>query len=287
MRRVVKADNRRDNYADANLVEAGKYNNKNGIRKGNKSLSCWQTIMRSSKCGIISIIILTLTMLNLSYNPSNDSLSLSEKMEMFILTNDESINSISRNSSVKPLMREIHEKDPIIANNTLDLIHTKTEVVKDLKYQRRGNTSLLTCIANHEFCRPDDIGMFLEHKLTTILHPPLQVVPSSRRIAASMANDNDYILKRRGTGPSNGTGTVLAEYNPTLLPLYYNKIDGSGLSSHLDDRLMDWITGRYHDEISNEEADEVKYIKVERSTNHHSCTSGLRKTTTRLESNAL
>ena len=46
--------------------------------------------------------------------------------------------------------KQKHEKDPIIANNALDLIHTKTDVVKDLKYHRGGNTSLLTCIVNHD-----------------------------------------------------------------------------------------------------------------------------------------
>jgi len=39
----------------------------------------------------------------------------------------------------------------------------------------------------------------------------------------------------------------------------------------MDPKLLAYLTGRYHDDISDEEADKVKYLSVARGSNFHNC----------------
>ncbi len=132
------------------------------------------------------------------------------------------------------------------------------------------------CIQHGSFCRPDDIGAFLESSTQPIIHPPKTVIPSQRRIPVHMANNTDYIIQQRMLQPVNGTATAIVEYNPVILSLYKTLANGTTISD-IDDKLLSYITGRYHPDFTDEDADRVKYISVERSTNHHSCGVGLRQ----------
>jgi hypothetical protein len=58
--------------------------------------------------------------------------------------------------------------------------------------------------------------------------------------------------------------TALVEYNPTLLPL----------TSDFDPVLLNYLTGRYHEDISDQEADKVKYLSIARGANLHNCGGG-------------
>ncbi len=155
--------------------------------------------------------------------------------------------------------------------------------------------SLISCISSKAFCRPDDIGKYLEYQHSSsssssssllpppLIHAPKSSIPSHRRIPSSMANNRTFILSRRNDLPSNGTATALQEYNPTLLPLYKTKTtttllpNGTTLTTtsinenYIDNTLLDYITGKYHPHFTNKDVDQVKYISMERLTNHHSC----------------
>ena len=77
-----------------------------------------------------------------------------------------------------------------------------------------------------------------------------------------MAANTTYIDLRRDTPPFDGSQTALIEFNPLLLPL----------TSDLDDKLLGYITGRSHPDISNEEAKKAKYLSIARASNGpHSC----------------
>lgn len=128
------------------------------------------------------------------------------------------------------------------------------------------------CITKNHNCSIDNIGRFLETGSQTFIHAPNPAIPQHRRIPRQMANNATYILQQRNVLPVNGTATALTEYNPTILPLYKTQPDGT-IVSDIDDKLLSYLTGRYHPEITD--YDKVKYISVERSSNHHSCGVGL------------
>ena len=96
---------------------------------------------------------------------------------------------------------------------------------------------------------------------------PSDAIPVIRRIPKNQGNNATYISQRRSKGPKDGTLTALVEYNPTLLPL----------TSDFDPVLLDYLTGRYHEDISDEEADKVKYLSIARGTNSHNCGGGTRR----------
>eukprot|EP00548_Thalassiothrix_antarctica_P015548 CAMPEP_0194168208 /NCGR_PEP_ID=MMETSP0154-20130528/3248_1 /TAXON_ID=1049557 /ORGANISM="Thalassiothrix antarctica, Strain L6-D1" /LENGTH=487 /DNA_ID=CAMNT_0038879305 /DNA_START=128 /DNA_END=1592 /DNA_ORIENTATION=- len=74
-------------------------------------------------------------------------------------------------------------------------------------------------------------------------------------------NNETYIASRRMEGPVDGSLTAIVEYNPTILPLTFD----------MDKKLLDYLTGRYHPDISDEEADKVKYLSIARGGNFHHC----------------
>ncbi len=140
------------------------------------------------------------------------------------------------------------------------------------------NYDMVRCLQNKDKsgrCRLDTLGEFLEEEGAAFIHAPLKSIPLKRRIPRSMANNDTFIEEQRNTSPSNGTATALVEYNPTLIALYENT--ENGLVSPFETKMLDYITGRYLDDISDEEADRVMYISVQRSTNHHACGVQLKK----------
>lgn len=126
------------------------------------------------------------------------------------------------------------------------------------------------CLSNQNVrCRFDDVGQYLESAAKfTMINPQSDAIPEYRRIAPSMANNKTYLLNRRDFGPPDASQTGLVDYNPTIVPL----------ASDWDEKLLDYVSGRYHPDISDEEADKVKYMYVSRSSNHHDCgNNGMRK----------
>ena len=122
--------------------------------------------------------------------------------------------------------------------------------------------------SNIRTCRYDEVGQYLEESAKfTMIHKHSDAVPASRRIPSNQVNNKTYIAERRSKGPKDGSLTPLVEYNPTLVPL----------TSDLDPALLDFLTGRYHDDISDEESDKVKYLSVARGSNLHNCGGGMRK----------
>mmetsp|Transcript_17112 Transcript_17112/g.22211 ORF Transcript_17112/g.22211 Transcript_17112/m.22211 type:complete len:646 (-) Transcript_17112:105-2042(-) len=117
-------------------------------------------------------------------------------------------------------------------------------------------------------CRFDEIGKYLEEsaKFTSVF-PQNDAIPETRRIPAEQGNNSTYILEAREKGPDDGSLTPLVDYNPSLLPL----------TDDLDPVLLDHLTGRYHKQISDEDADRVKYLSVSRSTNFHLCGGSVRR----------
>ena len=125
-----------------------------------------------------------------------------------------------------------------------------------------------SCFDHGTPCKFDEVGKYLEGAaLFTIMHKQSDAIPNHRRIPPSMASNATYIASRRSLGPANGSMTALFEYNPTLLPL----------NSELDEKLLDYLTGRYHPDITDEEANKVKYLSISRAANLHGCTGGNRK----------
>lgn len=112
-------------------------------------------------------------------------------------------------------------------------------------------------------CAFDTMGKYLEASAKLIMiHPRNDAIPPHRTIPTSMAANTTYIDLRRDTPPFDGSQTALIEFNPSLLPL----------TSDLDDKLLDYITGRSHPDISNEEAKKAKYLSIARASNGpHSC----------------
>ncbi len=117
-------------------------------------------------------------------------------------------------------------------------------------------------------CRYDTIGKYLEESAKfSIIHRPTDAIPASRRIPQNQGHNTTYISERRSIGPKDGSLTPLVEYNPTFLPL----------TDDLDPVLLKYLTGRYHKDIPDEEADRVKYLSVSRGTNFHNCGAGMRR----------
>ena len=118
------------------------------------------------------------------------------------------------------------------------------------------------CFDNGSPCAYDQVGKYLESQAKfTIIHKPSDAIPSHRRIPPSLAFNGTYIKTRRTEGPADGSLTSLTEYNPTLLPL----------NDDLDPALLNYLTGRYHPDISDQEADKAKYLYISRSGNMHNC----------------
>jgi hypothetical protein len=117
-------------------------------------------------------------------------------------------------------------------------------------------------------CAYDEVGKYLgSASIFSMIHKPSDAIPQHRRIPASMGSNTSFIIARRMEGPKDGSLTALVEYNPTLLPL----------TSDMDQKLLDYLTGRYHPDISDEEANKVKYLSIARSSNLHCCGGGFRK----------
>lgn len=173
--------------------------------------------------------------------------------------------------------RYIYERDNGSHHNDVGTIHI------DNIMHMQINTSMLTCIKEEKSCRYDDIGDFLESSddstrankiLKATVHEPLSCVPTHRRIPHHKANDWPYILEQRSKLPQDGSMTALMDYNAMLLPLYKNvKLDDGTytIKSDLDQDLLNHITGRYHPHFSDQEADQVKYLSISRTSNLHSC----------------
>jgi len=134
--------------------------------------------------------------------------------------------------------------------------------------------TLPSCIERDETCLFEDIGEFLEGTAPGIVHEPLQSIPSHRRIPHHMANNQTYILERYNL-PKDRYKTALYDYNPVLLPLYRNRENGT-LASDLHIELLDHLTGRYHPDFSNADADQVKYLAISRIDSIHSCGPSIR-----------
>ncbi len=60
------------------------------------------------------------------------------------------------------------------------------------------------------------------------------------------------------------------------MPLFKTLPNGTTISD-IDDKLLSYLTGTYHPSFTDEDANKVVYISVERSTNHHSCGVQLRR----------
>jgi hypothetical protein len=126
-------------------------------------------------------------------------------------------------------------------------------------------------------CRYDDVGKYLEESAKfTIIHRPSDAIPAVRKIPKNQGNNATYIAERRSKGPKDGSLTALVEYNPTLLPL----------TSDFDPVLLNYLTGRYHKDISDEEADKVKYLSIARGANFHNCGVGMRRMNNPTEENS-
>ena len=124
------------------------------------------------------------------------------------------------------------------------------------------------CFDNGNPCKYDEVGTYLEQSAKfTMIHKPNDAIPAHRRIPAKQGGNASYIAQRRMEGAHDGSETPLVEYNPTFLPL----------TSDLDKKLLDYLTGRYHPDISDEEADKVKYLSVARGSNNHDCGNPMRR----------
>ena len=128
-----------------------------------------------------------------------------------------------------------------------------------------------SCFDNPETditCRYDDVGKYLDQTAKfTIIHKPSDAIPAERRIPKDQGGNRTYIAQRRAEGPTNGSLTPIVEYNPTIVPL----------TNDMDPKLLAYLSGRYHDDISDEEADKVKYLSVARASNFHNCGSSMRR----------
>ena len=133
---------------------------------------------------------------------------------------------------------------------------------------KANNDGRPKCFDDGKPCRYDDVGNYLEESAKfTMIHKPSDAIPAFRRIPADKGSDESYIVSRRKEGPADGSLTALVEYNPSLLPL----------TSDLDPKLLDYLTGRYHPGISDKEADRAKYLHVSRAANFHACVGGIRR----------
>ena len=168
--------------------------------------------------------------------------------------------------------RQEHQSPPFRPSEKMEIV----EAVHPIQGEGPINATQLSCIREHEICRYDDIGDFLESTdLQGIVHEPLPCIPSHRRIPHQKANDWPYILEQRAKLPEDGSMTALMDYNAVLVPLYRNTKSASHgtytLTSDLDSILLDRLTGRYHPYFSDAEADRVKYLSISRASNLHSC----------------
>jgi len=153
--------------------------------------------------------------------------------------------SLDQNDSPRAMIRKNQVDASIAAMRSFDL--------RPRCFQEAGST-----------CRFDEVGKYLEDSAKfAIIHKFNEAVPASRRIPKEQGDNATYIFNRRAEGPKDGHLTPLVEYNPTLL----------ALTSDFDPKLLNYLTGRYHDEISDEEADRVKYLSIARGANFHACGS--------------
>ena len=144
-----------------------------------------------------------------------------------------------------------------------DTTRTKEQIVEDTDMPKRPS-----CFVHGTPCRFDEVGKYLEGAAKfTIIHKQSDAIPNHRRIPPSMVDNATYISSRRSLGAADGSMTALFEYNPTLLPL----------TSELDETLLDYLTGRYHPDITDEEANKVKYLSISRAANLHGCARSMRK----------
>jgi hypothetical protein len=157
----------------------------------------------------------------------------------------------------------------LLSDNSNDL----DNVERRIEYSSRR---LAPCLFNSNVvCRFDMIGRFLEDDPTipNVVHRHIQAVPSYRRTPRAMANNRTYIVRGLTSFPDDATNkdatnATLNEYNPTILPLYKNGPNGT-IISDFDQKLLDELTGRYHPDFSDAEADQVQYLAVTRSSNHY------------------
>lgn len=159
----------------------------------------------------------------------------------------------------------------------------KDDSSRNVEQSIKASARLLApCLFNKTvICRFDNVGRFLEETptITPVVHRHIQAVPSYRRTPHEMANNRTYIANGLTSFPDDlkdkdATNATLNEYNPTILPLYRNVKNGpskqkGGISSDLDPKLLDELTGRYHPGFSDAEADQVQYLSVTRSSNHY------------------
>lgn len=194
-------------------------------------------------------------------------------------TNGRSINEYPRPSSTFILNSTTmkttgHDSFPIRGSNSLDglLLQEYSEKFGSHTIQPGNNEKGAmrpSCFDDGTSCACDEIGKYLEAASKfTVIHKPSDAIPQYRRIPASMGSNVTYIQYRRMEGPKDGSLTALVEYNPTVLPL---------TASDLDPKLVNYLTGRYHPDISDDEADRVKYLSIARGSNLHNCAGGLRK----------
>lgn len=155
-----------------------------------------------------------------------------------------------------------------VLTSTLQRPHdTDTDAENNADAADDGDTRLL-CFHDGTECRYDEVGKYLEASSKfTMIHEPSDAIDPSRRIPSNQGSNETYIANRRLKGPKDGSLTMLAEYNPSILPL----------TSDMDEKLLDYLTGRYHPDISDEEADKVKYLYISRSANFHHCIQGLHR----------
>ena len=131
------------------------------------------------------------------------------------------------------------------------------------KQKQSVATTRPSCFDHGTPCDFDIVGKYLEASAKfTMIHKPSDAIPNHKRIMShSMAKNATYIRNRREQGPTDGSLTPLVEYNPTLLPL----------NSDLDEKLLDYLTGRYHPGFTDEDADKAKYLYIARASNLHLC----------------
>jgi hypothetical protein len=150
--------------------------------------------------------------------------------------------------------QENHDKNDISTDRPMKAIITSSPISK--------RPSCFDDPGTDTTCRYDDVGKYLDQTAKfTIIHKPSDAIPAERRIPKDQGGNHTYIAQRRSEGPKDGSLTPIVEYNPTIVPL----------TNDMDPKLLAYLTGRYHDDISDEEADKVKYLSVARGSNFHNC----------------
>ena len=135
---------------------------------------------------------------------------------------------------------------------------------------------LAPCLVNTTLnCRFDDVGRFLESSQpnVNVIHQQIRAVPSHRRMPSTMANNRTHFIRGLTSFPNDpknfdATNSILNDYNPTILPLYRNWLNGTK-HTDLDETLLSLLTGSYHPNFTRDQTDEVQYLSVFRSSNHY------------------